>query len=183
MAFKKIYRDTGEKNLVFMRKTSIRALGFFVFSILIILPQENLQATANKDIIETAKDLGSLQTFVKAVQAADLMDIFKGEGPLTVFAPTNEAFSRLSPGTLEMFLKPENKDKLHLLLAGHVAMDKVMAADMGKPSSVLMVNGEPLSLKVTGGVVVIKSAKITKTDIICTNGVIHLIDAVILPAE
>jgi uncharacterized surface protein with fasciclin (FAS1) repeats len=178
-----IYKGTGEIKLGFMRKNVIRALSFFVFTILFLVPQANLEAAENKDVIDTAIELGSLNTLVKAVGAADLMDIFKGEGPLTVFAPTDEAFAKLPPETLEMFFKPENKDKLHLLLAAHVAMENVMASDMEKPSTVLMVNGEPFSVKIKDGAVFFGNAKVIKTDIICTNGVIHLIDAVILPAE
>ncbi len=138
---------------------------------------------AEKDIVDTAAAAG-FKTLVAAVKAADLVDTLKGEGPFTVFAPTDEAFAKLPPGTVEELLKPENKDKLKAILTYHVVAGKVMAADVAKldGKNVKTVQGDPVAIKVDGGTVMVGKAIVTKTDIPTSNGVIHVIDTVLLPS-
>ena len=134
-----------------------------------------------KDIVDTAVAAGSFKTLAAALKAADLVETLKGKGPFTVFAPTDEAFSKLPEGTLEDLLKPENKEKLAGILTYHVVAGKVMAADVVKLSSAKTVQGSEVTIKVEDGKVMVDNAKVVKTDILCGNGVIHVIDAVILP--
>ena len=138
-------------------------------------------AHAPKDIVDTAVAAGSFQTLVAAVQAAGLVDALKGEGPLTVFAPTDEAFAKLPAGTVETLLKPENKDQLIAVLTYHVVAGKVMAADVVKLDSATTLQGADVSIKVEDGKVHINNATVVKADIVTSNGVIHVIDTVILP--
>ena len=138
---------------------------------------------AEKDIVDTAVGAGSFKTLVAAVQAAGLVDTLKGAGPFTVLAPTDEAFAKLPAGTVEDLLKPENKEKLVAILTFHVIPSKAMAKDVVKLNgkSVKSVQGSPIAITVKGAGVYADKAKIVKTDIACTNGVIHVIDTVILP--
>jgi uncharacterized surface protein with fasciclin (FAS1) repeats len=142
-----------------------------------------IAATAAKaaDIVDTAVAAGSFKTLVAAVQAAGLVETLKGKGPFTVFAPTDEAFAKLPAGTVEMLLKPENKAKLQSVLTYHVVPAKVMAADI-KPGEQMVgtVQGGKLAVKSAGGVMV-NDAKVVKADIAADNGVIHVVDKVILP--
>jgi uncharacterized surface protein with fasciclin (FAS1) repeats len=140
-------------------------------------------AAADKDIVETAVAAGSFKTLAKALQAADLVETLKGAGPFTVFAPTDEAFAKLPAGTLEGLLKPENKPKLQRILTAHVVAGKVMAADVVKISSAKAVSGDTLTIASRDGGVTVDGAKVVKTDIAATNGVIHVIDTVILPRD
>ena len=133
------------------------------------------------DIVDTAVAAGSFDTLVAAVQAAGLVETLKGAGPFTVFAPTDEAFAKLPPGTLDDLLKPESKGKLTAILTYHVVAGKVMAADVVGLESATTVNGADLSIKVEGDSVMVDSATVVQTDIECSNGVIHVIDAVVLP--
>jgi uncharacterized surface protein with fasciclin (FAS1) repeats len=136
---------------------------------------------ADKDIVDTAVGAGSFGTLVAAVQAAGLVDTLKGPGPFTVFAPTDEAFAKLPAGTVEDLLKPENKDKLTAILTYHVLPGKVMSADIaGKKLEAATVQGSMVDIDATNGVMV-DGAKVVTADIEATNGVIHVIDAVILP--
>ncbi|NOE26079.1 MULTISPECIES: fasciclin domain-containing protein [Ruegeria] len=133
------------------------------------------------DIVDTAVAAGSFNTLVAAVQAAGLVDTLKGEGPFTVFAPTDEAFAALPEGTVETLLKPENKDQLVAILTYHVVPAKVMSGDIaGKRAKVLTVQGDRLSVNAKNGVKV-NDAKVVQADIEASNGVIHVVDAVILP--
>lgn len=133
------------------------------------------------DIVDTAVAAGSFKTLVAAVTAAGLVDTLKGAGPFTVFAPSDDAFAKLPSGTVDELVKPENKSRLSAILTLHVIPGKVMAADaMGKKLSPASVNGEKLHVDGTNGVVV-NGAKVVTADISCTNGVIHVIDTVILP--
>ena len=138
---------------------------------------------AEKDIVDTAVSAGSFKTLVAAVKAAGLVDTLKGDGPFTVLAPTDEAFAKLPPGTVENLLKPENKDQLAAVLTYHVIPAKAMASDVVKLNgkSVKTVQGSSAMIKVVGGGVMINNARVIKTDIPCTNGVIHVIDTVLLP--
>lgn len=142
-------------------------------------------SAAEKDIVDTAVSAGTFQTLVAAVKAADLVDTLKGKGPFTVLAPNDEAFKKLPAGTLENLLKPENKGKLAAILKYHVIPSKAMAADVVKldGKKVKTVEGSEVSIKVTNGTVSVDNAKVIKTDIGTTNGVIHVIDTVILPPE
>ncbi len=132
------------------------------------------------DIVDTAV-AGGFTTLVAAVKAAGLVDTLKGPGPFTVFAPTDEAFAKLPPGTLDSLLKPENKAKLVSILTYHVVPGTVMAADVVKLKSAKTVEGQSLMIKVVKGKVMVNNATVTKTDIVASNGVIHVIDTVLLP--
>ena len=133
------------------------------------------------DIVDTAVAAGSFKTLVAAVQAAGLVDVLKGNGPFTVFAPSDAAFAKLPAGTVESLVKPENKEKLAAILKFHVISGKVMASDVtGKVAHPASVQGETLNVDGTHGVTV-NGAKVTSADIGCTNGVIHVIDTVIMP--
>ncbi len=140
-------------------------------------------AAPDKDIVDTAVAAGSFKTLAKALQAADLVATLKGAGPFTVFAPTDEAFAKLPAGTLETLLRPENKPKLQRILTSHVVAGKVMAADVVKTSSAKAVSGDMLTIASREGGVTINGAKVVKTDIAAANGVIHVIDSVILPKD
>ena len=133
------------------------------------------------DIVDTAVSAGSFKALVSAVKAADLVETLKGEGPFTVFAPTDEAFAALPEGTVENLLKPENKDQLIAILTYHVVPAKVMSGDIaGKKADVLTVQGDRLSVNARNGVKV-DGAKVVSADIEATNGVIHVVDKVLLP--
>ena len=133
------------------------------------------------DIVDTAVAAGSFKTLVAAVTAAGLVDTLKGSGPFTVFAPSDAAFAKLPPGTVESLIKPENKAKLAGILKFHVISGKVMASDVkGKHSHPASVQGENLDVDGTKGVKV-NGAHVTNADISCSNGVIHIIDTVMMP--
>jgi uncharacterized surface protein with fasciclin (FAS1) repeats len=134
------------------------------------------------DVVDTAVKAGSFKTLAAALKAAGLVDTLKGKGPFTVFAPTDEAFKKLPAGTVETLLKPENKDQLIAVLTYHVVPGKVQAADVVKLDSAKTVQGQKVSIDSTEGVK-INDATVTKADIDCSNGVIHVIDAVLLPKE
>jgi len=134
-----------------------------------------------KDIVDTAVAAGSFTTLAKALQAAGLVDTLKGKGPFTVFAPTDQAFAKLPAGTIEDLLKPENKAKLQAILTYHVVPGKVMASQVTGLTSAKTVNGKSLSVSVKDGGVKIDDANVVKTDIVTSNGVIHVIDSVVLP--
>ena len=145
-----------------------------------------LPATAaprKKDIVETAVAAGSFNTLVTALKAAGLADTLKGKGPFTVFAPTDEAFGKLPAGTVESLLKPENKDKLRAILLYHVVSGDVTAAQVVKLSSAKTINGQELKLTVNDGAVMVNDAKVVKADVLASNGVIHVIDTVLIPKD
>jgi uncharacterized surface protein with fasciclin (FAS1) repeats len=134
----------------------------------------------SQDIVAVASKNGSFKTLVAALKAAGLVETLQGTGPFTVFAPTDEAFGKLPHGTVEDLLKPENKAKLVAVLTYHVVAGKVMAADV-KTMKAETVNGQSLDVKVTDGHVTVDNAKVVKTDVAASNGVIHVIDTVVLP--
>jgi uncharacterized surface protein with fasciclin (FAS1) repeats len=138
---------------------------------------------ADGTIVETAVAAGNFKTLVAAVQAAELVDTLNGKGPFTVFAPTDEAFAKLPKGTLEMLLKPENKAKLAAILTYHVVPGSVKAADVVKLKNAATVQGQRVDIKVDGGKVMVDGANVVATDVACSNGVIHVIDTVILPVD
>ena len=137
--------------------------------------------TKANDIVETAVSAGSFKTLATALQAAGLVDTLKGNGPFTVFAPTDEAFAKLPAGTLEELLKPESKAKLTAILTYHVVSGKVLAKDVVKLTEAKTLQGSSAKISVKDGKVKVDNANVVKTDIACANGVIHVIDAVILP--
>jgi uncharacterized surface protein with fasciclin (FAS1) repeats len=137
--------------------------------------------TCDKTIVENAAEVDDFSTLVAAVKAAGLVETLSGDGPFTVFAPTNEAFEKLPKGTLESLLKPENKDKLVAILTYHVVPGKVLAEDVVQLDSATTVQGSDISIKVEGRNVHVNDAHVVKTDIVSSNGVIHVIDKVILP--
>lgn len=135
----------------------------------------------DRDIVDVAVSAGQFSTLAAALEAADLISTLKGKGPFTVFAPTDEAFAQLPAGTLESLLKPENRDKLVSILTYHVVPGKVMAADVVKLSAAETVNGADVTIKVVEDRVLINEATVVAADVHASNGVIHVIDKVILP--
>jgi len=133
------------------------------------------------DIIHTASSAGSFTTLIAAIDAAGLTETLMGKGPFTVFAPTDEAFAKLPEGTVSDLLKPENKEKLIAVLTYHVVPGKVMSSDIVKLTSAKTVQGQEVKIKVDMGSVMVDNAKVVKTDIGASNGIIHVIDSVILP--
>lgn len=160
-----------------MKKTLIIALTAAAVSFLGVAQAEYKK---KKDIVAVATEAGQFKTLVAAVQAAGLVDTLQGTGPFTVFAPTDEAFAKLPQGTVESLLKPENKEKLQAILKYHVVAGSVKAADV-KPGKVKTAQGQELQVQVKDGKVMVDSATVVKTDILADNGVIHVIDSVVLP--
>jgi transforming growth factor-beta-induced protein len=136
---------------------------------------------AKSDIVDTAANAGSFKTLVAAVKAADLESTLRGPGPFTVFAPTDEAFAKLPAGTVESLLKPENKDKLKAILTYHVVSGNVGSAAAMKLTTAKTVSGKELKLDASSGSLHVGKATVTKADIASSNGVIHVIDTVLLP--
>jgi len=145
---------------------------------------KSMMAASDKDIIQTATgpNMQQVTTLVQAIQAAGLVDTLEGPGPFTVFAPTNDAFAALPPGTLDMLLKPENKDKLKAILLYHVHPGAGILAKDASTMSLSTADGDKmLAIRVDGGTVMVNDAKVIKADIVCKNGVIHWIDKVLMP--
>ena len=160
-----------------MKRTSFIAAAF---AVALTLVTNNVTAAEEKTVVAVAAEAGQFKTLVAAVKAAGLVDALNGKGPFTVFAPTDEAFAKLPAGTVETLLKPENKEKLVGILTYHVVAGKVMAADV-KTMGAKTVNGKEAAIKVDGGKVTIGTATVVKTDIAASNGVIHVIDTVLIP--
>ncbi|MDT8340233.1 MAG: fasciclin domain-containing protein [Longimicrobiales bacterium] len=159
-----------------MNRITRIAAGAAVAAALVAAPAA---AQMEKDIVEVAVEAGSFNTLAAALQAAGLVDVLKGEGPFTVFAPTDAAFAKLPAGTVEALLA--DKEQLTAILTYHVVAGKVMASDVVKLSEATTVNGANVKIMVHGGSVMINDATVTATDIAASNGVIHVIDTVILP--
>ncbi|MFW2391707.1 MAG: fasciclin domain-containing protein [Methyloceanibacter sp.] len=158
----------------------MKILRTFMTLALVVFTVSVAQAKS-KDIVDTAAGAGQFKTLVAAVQAAGLVDTLKGDGPFTVFAPTDEAFAKLPAGTVEDLLKPENKDKLVAILTYHVVPGKIMSSDIaGKSTEVKTVQGDTLAVDATDGVKV-DAANVVTADIGASNGVIHVIDTVVMP--
>lgn len=134
-----------------------------------------------KTIVDIAASKPEFSTLVAALKAGDLVTTLQGTGPFTVFAPTNDAFAKLPAGTLDDLLKPENRDKLRAILTYHVVPGRVRAADVVKLDEATTVNGAKADVEVEGGTVMVDGAKVTATDITADNGVIHVVDSVMLP--
>ncbi len=160
----------------------MKNLKMFAIALMTVLPMAFTSFSAKAgDIVDTAASADQFSTLVAAVKAAGLVDTLKSDGPFTVFAPTNEAFAALPAGTVENLLKPENKEQLVAVLTYHVIPGKVMSSDIaGKTANVATVQGSELSIDATSGVMV-DNAMVTTADIITSNGVIHVIDKVVLP--
>lgn len=137
--------------------------------------------TAKADVVDTAVAAGQFKTLAAALQAAGLVETLKGDGPFTVLAPTDEAFAKLPAGTVEDLLKPENKAKLVSILTYHVIPGKAMAKDVASMTEAKTVNGKAVKITAKDGKVMIDEATVTKTDVAASNGVIHVIDAVLIP--
>ena len=136
-----------------------------------------------KNIVDTAVAAGSFKTLAKALQAANLVDTLKGAGPFTVFAPTDEAFAKLPAGALDALLKPENREQLKRVLTYHVVAGNVAAADVVKMTSARTVSGDTVAITTNDGEVTVGGAKVVTPDIAATNGVIHVIDTVMMPKD
>jgi len=155
----------------------------FALTLFLLMPSLTVSAgnMGRKDIVDTAVAAGNFKTLAAALKAAGLVDTLKGSGPFTVFAPTDEAFAKLPAGTVEGLLRPANKDKLIAVLTYHLVPGRVLARDVVKLHRARTVNGDKLTILTHSGKVKIDNANVIQTDIACTNGVIHVIDSVILP--
>lgn len=154
---------------------------FISLSATAVLTSSNKANAATGDIIDVAVSAGQFTTLAAALEAADLVSTLQGAGPFTVFAPTDEAFAALPAGTVESLLKPENRDQLISILTYHVVAGKVMAADVVGLSEAATVNGSDVAIKVEDGSVFINEATVVAADVEATNGVIHVVNKVILP--
>ena len=164
-----------------MRIVRTLTIGLLAFS---LVAQADHHAKMSKaDIVDTAVEAGQFGTLAAALEAAGLVDTLKGDGPFTVFAPTDAAFAKLPEGTVETLLKPENKDQLVSILTYHVVPGKVEASEVVALNKAKTVNGKDVSIRVSEGSVMVDGAKVTATDIEASNGVIHVIDTVILPSS
>jgi uncharacterized surface protein with fasciclin (FAS1) repeats len=159
------------------------AIGTFAAVVMTLSASPRVVAAQTKDIVDTAVAAGSFKTLAKALTAAGLVDTLKGDGPFTVFAPTDEAFAKLPAGTLETLLKPENKAKLQRILTYHVVPGRVAASDVMAMKSAKAVSGDTIAVAAGSGGVKVGNAHVVKTDIAASNGVIHVIDAVMIPSD
>jgi uncharacterized surface protein with fasciclin (FAS1) repeats len=150
-----------------------------LIAILAAIGSTAFAGSSQKDIVETAVAAGSFKTLAKALQVAELVEVLKGKGPYTVFAPTDEAFAKLPAGALDQLIA--NPEELKKVLLLHVVPGKVMAADVVKLQSATTVEGSDISIQVASSKVMVNDSIVTKTDVIASNGVIHVIDRVILP--
>jgi len=176
--------ESSWKNGTFnLRRILVKRIYVMICSALLLVLSFNSSAFAGskKDIVDTAVAAGDFKTLAAAIQAAGLVDTLKGTGPFTVFAPTDEAFAKLPAGTVEDLLKPENRQKLISILTYHVVAGDVMAKDVVKLHEAKTVNGQDVKIMVEGGNVMVDNSTVPKTDIQCTNGVIQVIDSVLLP--
>ncbi|MGI9354942.1 MAG: fasciclin domain-containing protein [Rhizobiaceae bacterium] len=160
-----------------LRRTFVAAVA--VTSALALGACTNMKS--DPDIVDIAASNDDFSTLVAAVSAAGLVDTLKSDGPFTVFAPNNAAFAKLPAGTVESLLEPQNKDKLTSILTYHVVAGKVMAADVVNLDRATTVNGKDVHIRVKGGTVYVNKSKVIATDIVGSNGVIHVIDSVLLP--
>ena len=148
-----------------------------------LVTTQSAVAQQQNDIVDTAVSAGSFETLVAAVQAAGLVDVLKGDGPFTVFAPTDDAFAALPEGTVETLLKPENKDQLVAILTYHVVPGRVASSEVVNLGEATTVQGQNVTISVEDGKVMIDEATVITADIEASNGIIHVIDRVILPAS
>ena len=170
-------------NLNISKVFGIGLIALFAFAAASQATAGSYKKDAKKDIVDTAVAAGQFETLAAALGAADLVDTLKGDGPFTVFAPTDEAFAKLPEGTVESLLKPENRDQLIAILTYHVVPGAVRAADVVKLDEAATVNGQSVAIQVADNGVQINNANVIATDIEASNGVIHVIDTVILPSS
>lgn len=170
--------------MIMKRKLLNFGLTSSMFAVLLLATTAFAGSYSKKsDIVDTAVSNGNFTTLAAALQAADLVDTLKSDGPFTVFAPTDEAFAKLPDGTVEMLLLPENKDKLISVLTYHVVPGKVSAAEVVTLSAASTANGSDVAISVRDEVVYVNDSRVVMTDIYASNGVIHVVDTVILPTE
>ena len=170
-------RRRGEQDIMFKGTTTAVAAAALIIGL--AAPA----AAQSKDIVDTAVAAGSFTTLAKALQAADLVSTLKGTGPFTVFAPTDEAFAKLPAATLTDLLKPENKPRLRQILTYHVVAGRVTSTEVVTLRSAKAVSGDMIAIKTSGGTVMVDDARVVKADVGASNGVIHVIDTVILPDD
>ena len=156
-------------------------IGVVVFSA--GLAAAGAQALASKDIVDTAVANGSFTTLAAALKAAGLVDTLKSKGPFTVFAPTDAAFAKLPAGTVDALLKPENREKLRRVLTYHVVSGNVASGEVAKMKSAQAVSGDAVNISLKDGTVLVNNAKVVTADVAASNGVIHVIDSVLMPPE
>lgn len=170
--------------MIMKRKRNISIFTAFTAALVLLVTSETFAGNYGKkqsDIVDTAVSAGTFNTLAAALEAGDLVDTLKGDGPYTVFAPTDEAFAKLPDGTVEMLLLPENKDKLVAILTYHVVAGKVTAAEVVTMSSAPTANGSDIAIRVVDETVFINDSRVVATDISASNGIIHVVDSVILP--
>ena len=165
-----------------MKRMTIALLAVTLLAVLVPQAYAGYGQKGGKDIVDTAVAAGNFKTLAAALTEAGLVDALKGEGPFTVFAPTDDAFAKLPKGTVETLLKPENRDQLVSILTYHVVSGKTGSKDVVKLSAAATLNGQRVDIKTEGGAVMIDGARVTKADIEASNGVIHVIDTVLMPA-
>ena len=165
-----------------MKKLLSILLVFGMFISSAFTPKNTQVHEVDTDIVDLAVSTDFLSTLVAAVKAGDLVDVLKGDGPFTVFAPTNEAFASLPAGTVENLLKPENKDQLVAVLTYHVVPGKVMSTDLKNGMKAKTVQGQEITITLKDGKAMVNNATVTSADIEASNGVVHVIDTVILPS-
>ena len=158
----------------------MRKVSLLIAAVLLAMPMMAADK-GSKDIVDTAVAAGQFNTLAKALQAAGLVDTLKGKGPFTVFAPTDDAFAKLPAGALDDLLKPENKEKLKSVLLYHVVPGKVTATKVTKMTSAKTVNGQDVTITAKDGKVMVNDATVVKADVMASNGVIHVIDTVLMP--
>lgn len=159
----------------------MKRLGFAAVALLLTVSLASVASATSKDIVDTAVAAGDFKTLAAALQAAGLVDTLKGAGPFTVFAPTDAAFAKLPAGTVQDLLKPENKQKLIAVLTYHVVAGDVTSKQVVKLTEAKTVEGQDVKISTKNGKVMINNADVVKADIQCSNGVIHVIDQVLLP--
>ena len=169
--------------MILKRKRNISVYAALVAALLLLATETFAGSYGKKqsDVVDTAVSAGTFNTLAAALQAGDLVDTLKADGPYTVFAPTDEAFARLPDGTVEMLLLPENKDKLVAILTYHVVPGKVSAAEVVTLTSAGTANGSDVAISVVDGDIFINDSRVEVTDIEASNGVIHAVDNVLLP--
>lgn len=169
--------------MILKRKTNISIFTAFAAALLLLVTDAYAGNYGKKqaDIVDTAVSAGSFNTLVAALEAGDLVETLRADGPYTVFAPTDEAFAKLPDGTVEMLLLPENKDKLVEILTYHVVAGKVTAAEVVTLQTAQTANGSDVAIRVVDETVFINDSRVVAADIDASNGVIHVVDTVILP--
>lgn len=176
---------SGREHTLLGKQTMKRMTASFLtlIALALLVTASSAAGGHSKDIVDTAISAGSFKTLTAALQAGGLVEALRGDGPFTVFAPSDEAFAKLPQGTVEMLLKPENKDKLVDILTYHVIQGSVASNQVQGGSMAAALNGQKLRFSTQGGGVRVNDAQVVQADIECSNGMIHVIDSVILPSQ